>query len=64
MTYTINGKNGVTPNSLKGQKTYEAMMKNVNMFIAFNPIPGVKLPNNTQKIAFYNKHSFYTVNTV
>lgn len=63
MSYTITGKNGITPRSLEGLKTFDDVMHNVNLFIAFNT-PRKALGDNAAKIAYYNKKSFYSISEV
>lgn len=56
---TITAKNGNTPPSLQGNKSLAEVLDIIDLFVAFN---NSRLVTATDKIAYYNKHSFYIVN--
>ncbi len=63
MKYKITNKTGFTPQSLQGIKTHAEVMAEVRSFITCNK-PRKPLADDTAKIAYYNRRSFYKIATV
>lgn len=63
MGYKFSNKVGETPPSLQGVMTYSEMIGKVNGFLNWqDDLP--KLETDTDKINYYNKHSFYNVEEI
>lgn len=60
MTYTITGKNGVTPNQMQGTQSHKSVMGYVTMFLLMNNVKQ-SFADDAEQIAYYNRKSFYNV---
>lgn len=61
MTYTIESKNGFTPRTLQGVKTHAEVIKVIDTFIGWNSKPRKPLTTDADKIAYFNRRSFYKI---
>jgi hypothetical protein len=62
-TYTITAKNQNTPKHLDGPISHADFMNEISWFMSFNPTRK-KFATDDDRIAYFNKHSFYTAKKV